>query len=124
VLVVDDNIDAAESLGSLLRCLGAEVYTAHDGPSALEMVRTHKPAAAVLDIGMPGMDGFELAQRARAVPDGAELTLIALTGWGNEDDRRRSKAAGIDYHLVKPVDLNVLETLLAQQREAPRDELR
>ncbi len=123
VLVVDDNVDAAESLGALLRCLGAEVLTAHDGPAALEMVRIYKPSAAVLDIGMPGMDGFELAQRARAAPDGAELTLIALTGWGNEDDRRRSKAAGIDYHLVKPVDLQVLETLLARRREAPRGEV-
>jgi PAS domain S-box-containing protein len=113
ILVVDDNIDAAESLGALLRCLGAEVTTAHDGPSALEALRTQEPAAALLDIGMPGMDGYELARRVRAVPHGANLTLIALTGWGNDEDRRRSREAGIDHHLVKPVDLHVLEELLA-----------
>jgi PAS domain S-box-containing protein len=113
VLVVDDNVDAAESLGALLRCLGADVYTVHDGPAALETLRTKRPAAAVLDIGMPGMDGYEVARRVRAAPDGANIVLIALTGWGNEDDRRRSRDAGIDHHLVKPVDLRVLEDLLA-----------
>jgi PAS domain S-box-containing protein len=113
VLIVDDNVDAAESLGVLLRCLGAEVVTVHDGPAALEALRTQKPAAAVLDIGMPGMDGYEVARRARAAPDGADVMLIALTGWGNDEDRRRSREAGIDYHLVKPVDLQVLEDLLA-----------
>jgi PAS domain S-box-containing protein len=113
ILVVDDNIDAAESLSALLRCLGADVLTVHDGPAALECVRIHKPSAAVLDIGMPGMDGYEVARRTRAEPDGAQLLLIALTGWGNEEDRRRSREAGIDHHLVKPVELNVLENLLA-----------
>jgi len=113
VLIVDDNVDAAESLGVLLRCLGAEVVTVHDGPAALEAMRSEKPAAAVLDIGMPGMDGYEVARRARAEPDGADITLIALTGWGNDEDRRRSREAGIDHHLVKPVDLHVLEDLLA-----------
>jgi PAS domain S-box-containing protein len=113
ILVVDDNIDAAESLGALLRCLGAEVTTVHDGPAALEVLHTQKPAAAVLDIGMPGMDGYELARRVRAGPHGADLTLIALTGWGNDDDRRRSREAGIDHHLVKPVDLHMLQDLIA-----------
>jgi CheY-like chemotaxis protein len=113
ILVVDDNVDAAETLSALLRCLGAEVLTVHDGRAALECVRAHKPSAAVLDIGMPGMDGYEVARRTRAEPDGAELLLIALTGWGNEEDRRRSREAGIDHHLVKPVDLDVLENLLA-----------
>jgi CheY-like chemotaxis protein len=117
ILVVDDNVDSAESLSELLRCLGADVLTAHDGPAALECVRTHKPSAAVLDIGMPGMDGYEVARRVRAGPDGAALTLIALTGWGNEEDRRRSREAGIDHHLVKPVDLGVLESLLAGDRD-------
>jgi CheY-like chemotaxis protein len=113
ILVVDDNVDAAESLSALLRCLGADVWTVHDGPAALECVRIHRPSAAVLDIGMPGMDGYEVARRARACAEGGKLTLIALTGWGNEEDRRRSKEAGIDHHLVKPVDLGVLESLLA-----------
>jgi CheY-like chemotaxis protein len=113
ILVVDDNIDAAESLGALLRCLGAEVTTVHDGPAALEVLQAEKPSAAVLDIGMPGMDGYEVARRVRAEPHGADLTLIALTGWGSDEDRRRSREAGIDHHLVKPVDLNVLQDLIA-----------
>jgi PAS domain S-box-containing protein len=113
ILVVDDNVDAAETLSALLRCLGADVLTVHDGPTALECMRIHKPSAAVLDIGMPGMDGYEVARRTRAEPNGAELLLIALTGWGNEEDRRRSREAGIDHHLVKPVELEVLESLLA-----------
>ncbi len=96
--------------------------TAHDGPAALEALRTQKPAAALLDIGMPGMDGYELARRVRAAPDGADLTLIALTGWGNDEDRRRSREAGIDHHLVKPVDSTLLEDLLAA-RPAPADGL-
>ena len=121
ILVVDDNVDAAESLGALLRCLGAQVVPVHDGPSALEALRTEKPAAAVLDIGMPGMDGYEVARRVRAGPDGGDNTRIALTGWGNDDDRRRSREAGIDHHLVKPVDLHVLEELLAARPEAPAD---
>jgi CheY-like chemotaxis protein len=75
----------------------------------------------VLDIGMPGMDGYEVARRARAEPEGAGLTLIALTGWGNEEDRRRSREAGIDHHLVKPVDLSVLEKLLAARACAASD---
>jgi CheY-like chemotaxis protein len=123
ILVVDDNVDAAESLGVLLRCLGAEVLTAHDGPAALEAFRSAKPAAAVLDIGMPGMDGCEVARRVRAQPDGGDITLIALTGWGNDEDRRRSREAGIDHHLVKPVDLQALEELLAAKRRAGADQL-
>jgi CheY-like chemotaxis protein len=116
ILVVDDNVDAAESLGALLRCLGADVVTVHDGPAALEALRKQKPAAAVLDIGMPGMDGYEVARRVRAGPRGNDIKLIALTGWGSDDDRRRSREAGIDHHLVKPVDLQVLEDLLAGAR--------
>jgi PAS domain S-box-containing protein len=118
ILVVDDNVDAAETLSALLRCLGADVVTVHDGLAALECVRTHKPSVAVLDIGMPGMDGYEVARRARATSEGGDLTLIALTGWGNEEDRRRSREAGIDHHLVKPVDLRVLEDLLAARQAA------
>ena len=103
-----------------MRCLGAEVVTVHDGPAALEALRTEKPCAAVLDIGMPGMDGYEVARRVRAGPRGEHIQLIALTGWGTDEDRRRSREAGIDHHLVKPVDLNVLESLLAARRDEPR----
>jgi len=74
----------------------------------------------VLDIGMPGMDGYEVARRVREGPRGKQIQLIALTGWGNDEDRRRSREAGIDHHLVKPVDLNVLENLLAARRDEPR----
>jgi PAS domain S-box-containing protein len=119
ILVVDDNVDAAESLGALLRCLGADVVTVHDGPAALEALRTEAPSAAVLDIGMPGMDGYEVARRVRSGPRGNDIKLIALTGWGNDEDRRRSREAGMDHHLVKPVDLHVLEDVLAARRGEP-----
>jgi PAS domain S-box-containing protein len=102
ILVVDDNVDAAESLGALLRCLGAEVLTVHDGPAALEALRTEEPSAAVLDIGMPGMDGYEVARRVRADPRGEHIQLIALTGWGNDEDRRRLARGRHRPSSVKP----------------------
>ncbi|MGQ0699300.1 MAG: PAS domain S-box protein [Panacagrimonas sp.] len=110
VLVVDDNLDSADSLGALLTVLGAEVVVAYDGPAALEIFSRDRPAAVFLDIGMPGMDGFEVARRLRS--QSAETMLIALTGWGQEDDRRRTHAAGFDRHLVKPVDVAALDALL------------
>ena len=112
VLVVDDNPDAAESLEMLLRILGAEVRTALDGEAALQALAHHRPSVVLLDIGLPDMDGYELARRARQEPGGSGITLIALTGWGEEEDRRRSREAGIDHHLVKPVDFAALEQLL------------
>ncbi|HEU5182006.1 MAG TPA: ATP-binding protein, partial [Candidatus Polarisedimenticolia bacterium] len=113
ILVVDDNRDAADSLGVLLESLGANVQTAHDGSSALAAVGTFQPSVVLLDIGMPGMDGFEVARRARQQQGGEGVTLIALSGWGQEEEQRRSREAGIDYHLIKPVDLAALEQLLA-----------
>jgi PAS domain S-box-containing protein len=113
LLVVDDNRDAANSLGRLLRVLGAEVQIAHSGAEALELLEKFRPVTVLLDIGMPGMDGYEVAQRVRERFDASEVLLIALTGWGQEEDRRRSQAAGFDHHLVKPVDHGVLLTLLA-----------
>jgi CheY-like chemotaxis protein len=112
ILVVDDNRDAAESLGMLLKLLGADVHVAYDGPEALEVLATYKPAVVLLDIGMPGMDGHEVARRIRHHPEFRDVTLIALTGWGQEDDRRRSHSAGFDHHLIKPADVNALQTLL------------
>ncbi|MGZ5050594.1 MAG: PAS domain-containing protein [Methylobacter sp.] len=112
ILVVDDNRDIADSLALLLRQLGAEVVTANDGRSALEILQTFRPAVVLLDIGMPDMDGFEVARRIRQRPEGRDITLIALTGWGQEQDRRQSQDAGINYHLVKPVDLEILKELL------------
>lgn len=114
VLVVDDNPDAAESLEMLLRVLGAETRVAGDGEAALAAVRDFHPSIVLLDLGMPGMDGYEVARRIRERPDelGRPL-LIALTGWGQPEDRRRTREAGFDDHLVKPVDLGVLKSLLA-----------
>jgi PAS domain S-box-containing protein len=112
VLVVDDNRDAAESLAMLLRTAGAEVQVAHDGPTALAEFERSEPHVVLLDIGMPGMDGCEVARRLREIsrPDG--VALVALTGWGQDEDRRRVREAGFDHHLVKPVDLASLQSLL------------
>jgi CheY-like chemotaxis protein len=112
VLVVDDNRDAAQSLGLLLKLLGAEVRVVHDGPTALEEIPSYAPSVVLLDIGMPGMDGYEVARRIREQPEGQDLTLIALTGWGQEEDRRRTSQAGFDHHLLKPADLTALKSLL------------
>jgi CheY-like chemotaxis protein len=110
ILVVDDNHDSADSLSMLLELCGAEVHTAYGGEEALQAVRIYRPTVVLLDIGLPDIDGYEIARRARQ--ESAQITLIALTGWSQESDRQRSKEAGIDHHLVKPVDLVVLERVL------------
>ncbi len=112
VLLVDDNVDATESLAMLLRLWGHDVATAHDGPAALRAAQAQPPRVALLDIGLPGMDGYELAGRMRALPGSSDLVLVALTGWGQEDDRRRSQEAGFNHHLIKPVELADLQRLL------------
>src|SRR5262249_15366303 len=106
VLIVDDNVDATQTLAMLLRILGQDVRTAHDGPQALEAARDFHPEIAFLDIGLPGMSGYELARRLRQEAGGQALVLVALTGWGQEEDCRRSRAAGFDEHLTKPADPN------------------
>ena len=121
VLVVDDNRDAAETLAALLSELGATVTVAHSGPAALEILKTFQPEAVLLDIGMPEMDGYEVSRRIRATPDNGRILLIALTGWGQEDDERRSRAAGFDHHLVKPPDVDKLRDLLATSASGPVD---
>jgi two-component system CheB/CheR fusion protein len=113
VLVVDDNVDAAESAAVLLRLMGHEVETAHDGHSALQAVCTFRPEVVMLDIGLPGMSGYEVAKALRSQPQHASLMLVAVTGYGQEEDRRQSQEAGFDRHLVKPVDVAVLEALFA-----------
>lgn len=113
VLVVDDNRDAGDSTGMLLELLGAEVRVEHDGPSALAAIDEWHPALVILDLGMPGMDGYEVAHRIREQPKHAELKVVALTGWGQEKDKQRTRDAGFDQHLVKPVDLAALEALLS-----------
>lgn len=116
VLVVDDNRDSAQSLCMLLQHLGADVHIADGGVAALEALRTHHPEVVLLDIGMPEMDGYEVARRARQRPEGRDALLVALTGWGQEEDRRRSREAGFDHHLVKPLDLAALQELLGSYR--------
>lgn len=113
ILVVDDNVDAAVGLGRLLEQLGHSTHTAHDGLSALEMARRERPELVLLDIGLPGIDGYEVARRLRVDAECGRPQLVALTGYGQEDDRRRSMEAGFDLHLVKPVLLSELVALLA-----------
>jgi PAS domain S-box-containing protein len=113
VLVVDDNTDAADSLGMLLQFLGAEVMVVHDGKAALEAMKPFQPAVVLLDLGMPGMSGLEVARRMREDPACRETTLVALTGWGQREDRRRTDEAGFDYHLVKPADMSALQSILS-----------
>jgi len=103
-MVVDDNMDAATMLAVLLQLHGHDVRTAASAPEALSTVEQFHPEVVFLDIGLPGMSGYELARRLRDRPDMRTATLVAVTGWGQEDDRRQSKEAGIDHHLTKPVD--------------------
>jgi CheY-like chemotaxis protein len=114
VLVVDDNHDAADSLAMFLKFLGASVQVAYDGTTAIDMVARSQVEIVLLDIGMPMLDGYEVARRLRELPESRDLLLIAMTGWGQEEDKRRTTLAGFDHHLVKPVDPVKLERLLAQ----------
>jgi CheY-like chemotaxis protein len=114
LLVVDDNQDAARMLATLLRLKGQEVRVAHDGAAALELLKAEQPDLVFLDLGMPGMDGYEVARRIRSEPDIAHIKLAALTGWGQEEDRRRTAEAGFDCHLTKPLDARTLDAVLAQ----------
>jgi CheY-like chemotaxis protein len=109
VLVVDDNMDASQSLGKLLELAGHEVRVAHDGPAALDLAQVYRPDAVLLDIGLPQLDGYEVARRLRQQPATEHTLLIALTGYGHEEDRHRSREAGFNYHLVKPVDANAIQ---------------
>jgi signal transduction histidine kinase len=118
VLVVEDNLDAAETLNELLELWGHEPCIVHDGEAAIEAARVHQPDLVLLDIGLPGMDGYSIARALRRDPATASVRLIALTGYGQEEDRRRSHEAGFDVHLTKPVDPAELQRLLAAQPEA------
>jgi CheY-like chemotaxis protein len=112
VLVVDDNVDAAESLAMLLSASGCNVRSVYEGRSAIDAVKSDPPDAILLDIGLPEMDGFEVARRVRRLPAGAQPLIIAVTGYGSELDRERAKEAGFDHHLAKPVELEDLLKLL------------
>jgi signal transduction histidine kinase/ActR/RegA family two-component response regulator len=114
VLVVDDNRDAAASLAMILKMMGHEVRTAHDGEAAVAVAAEYRPRLVLMDLGMPKVDGYEAARRMRLQPWGAELFLVALTGWGADEDRRRTQDGGFDSHLVKPVDMDILKRLIAE----------
>jgi len=112
ILVVDDNEDAAHLLADSLRALGHTIAVAHDGPAALRAAATFRPAVALLDLGLPVMDGFELGQRLRGDPAFEGILLFAVTGYGQEVDRQRTTAAGFHGHLVKPVDVLLVDKLI------------
>jgi signal transduction histidine kinase len=119
ILVVDDNRDSAESMSLLLEFLGADVHVALDGASALQAFETFDPAVVLLDIGMPGMDGYEVVRRMRERFPDRRTAVVALTGWGQAEDRRLAREAGFDHHLVKPADMDTLRTLLTSLESAP-----
>ena len=112
VLVVDDNLDSADSLGLLLRLMGNDVRVVHDGQTAVEAAHEFQPHVALLDIGLPVLNGYEAARKIREQPGGKQVVLIAVTGWGEDVDRQHSRDAGFDHHLVKPVDMDALTKLL------------
>lgn len=116
VLVVDDNEDGAEMLAEVLASRGHITRVAHDAPSALRVAAEFSPDVALLDLGLPVMDGFELAARLRALPGLADIRLVAITGYGQRSDFRRSREAGFHDHLVKPVDLDAIEATLTAVR--------
>jgi len=113
VLQVDDNLDVADSQMLLLRCLGVDAQAAYDGETALAMIPEFRPHMVIMDIGMPGMDGYETARRIRQLPEGKDLILAALTAWSHDDARRQTAEAGFDHHFVKPLPIEALEKLLA-----------
>jgi two-component system CheB/CheR fusion protein len=117
VLVVDDDPDQAVGLVHVLELVGFTVKTAQDGPSALALARSFEPVAVLLDVGLPGQDGYQIAAQLRNEPFGERMLLIAATGHGTDEDRDRSVEAGFDYHLVKPINLGVLIRLLAQNTQ-------
>lgn len=114
ILVVDDNVDAADSLAAVLQFSGHDAFVAHDGINALKTLSQTKPDVVFLDIGMPGMNGYEVAKRIRQTPDLNAITLVALTGWGAQTDRQRSREAGFDHHLTKPANIPAIDSLLLQ----------
>ncbi len=125
LLVADDNVDSASTLQVLLDLMGHDVVVANDGQAALDAAMREMPDVAILDIGMPGLNGYEVARRLRAERNPASLGLIAITGWGQASDKETAAAAGFDHHLVKPVAPEAVIDLLAayQARKASRAEL-
>jgi CheY-like chemotaxis protein len=119
VLLVDDNRDAAVSLATVLKASGYEVRVAYDGEEGIATAERFRPQIVLLDISLPKLNGYAVARRLRAQPGGKEMVLIATTGWGQDDDRRRSFEAGFDHHMVKPIDPSALQNLLTESAPAP-----
>jgi CheY-like chemotaxis protein len=112
ILIVDDNVDSTLSMAMMLRLFGNSTATAHDGLEALEVAERFRPEVILLDLGMPRLNGYDVARRLRGEAWAEDVLLIALTGWGQEHERRKTMEAGFDHHLVKPVDVEVLKRLL------------
>lgn len=119
ILVVDDNHDSALSLAMMLSIMGHETRTAHDGESAVAAAQSFLPDVVLLDIGLPILNGYEVAQRIRDSEWGRSMFLIAVTGWGQDEDRQRSSEVGLNVHMVKPVEPEALERLLSKLRHQP-----
>jgi CheY-like chemotaxis protein len=113
ILIVEDNVDSAKSLGELLEIWGHDIFIAYDGPTAIEEAGKYHPDVILLDIGLPGMNGYQVTQELRQKNDLATALIIAVTGYGQTEDKERSKQAGIDYHITKPIDFGTLEELLS-----------
>jgi CheY-like chemotaxis protein len=120
ILVVDDLAPSAETLMTLLEMEGFEVRVAHEGLTALQIAQEFRPDVVLLDIGLPGMNGFEVASRLRSQPESAHALLIALTGYGEAESRLRSAQAGFDFHMVKPADVNLLLSMIADPEATRR----
>lgn len=118
VLVVDDNVDAARTLAVLLNKYGHDARAVYDGSAALDAARGFQPNLIFLDIGLPGMNGYEVAQKVRAQQEFGNVVLVAMTGYGQEKDKQRSREAGFDHHLVKPADFNAFKQILAGVAQA------
>lgn len=120
ILLVDDNVDSSEPLSLLLQSKGHDTRVAVEGREAISLAETFEPDCVVLDLGMPGMDGFEIARTLRRQPEGARLVLVALTGWAGKEVRTKAAEAGFDYHLVKPVDWEELERIVTAAGDQSR----
>ena len=120
ILIAEDNRDSADSLKALLEALGYDAHIAYDGESAVRSAAELRPAVIVMDIGLPGINGYEASRQIRALKPALPALIVALTGWGQQSDRLRSAEAGIDHHLVKPLDLAALKQILDSVLPAPR----
>ena len=117
VLAVDDNLDSVASLQMMLRIMGHDVRVAHDGAEAVEVAAEFEPELILLDIGLPRLNGYEAARQIRKLPRGDQSVIVAVTGWGQEEDRRRSSEAGFDHHIVKPVEPSAIEAILSRMSD-------